>query len=627
MSFPPPITGLKLRVSTGTDTYEQSITSASLGNNSMQIMPNTVVFNAFNTNPAGTIFTPSIVTSYGSDDLGNAVSAVSTPSVVANFVAKKITPMLSLAAFTNKSTTDSPFSLSDFVTKNSTGVLSYSSSAPSVATVNSSGLVTIVGAGTTTITVNLAASSDGLYAAASVTRLLVVSEQWRQLGGDMDGEAQMDESGSSVSISSDGTIVAIGSDGNNGNGTSSGHVRVYTRDANKTTAVTDQNSSNFGPIGWTRLGADIDGEAEEDQSGRPVCLSSDGTTVAIGAIGNNGNGTSSGHVRVYKRDTNKTTAVTDQSSSNFGPVGWRRLGGDIDGEAAEDQSGTSVSLSSDGTTLAIGAIGNDGNGTDSGHVRVYKYIQDTNTWVKQGGNIDGEAASDNSGVSVSLSSNGTIVAIGAVFNDGNGSNSGHVRVYIRDTSVALGWRRLGADIVGKAAGDNSGISVSLSPDGTTLAIGAIKNDGNGIDSGHVRVYKYIQDTNTWVQQGGDIDGEAAADRSGQSVSLSFDGNIVAIGATDNDGNGTDSGHVRVYTRDANKTTAVTDQNSSNFGPVGWRRLGADIDGEAAEDWSGISVSLSSDGTTVAIGAELNSGNGFSSGNVRVYKLESVYKLE
>ena len=173
MSFPPPITGLKLRVSTGTNTYEQSIPSASLGNNSMQIMPNTVVFNAFNTNPAGTIFTPSIVTSYGSDQLGNAVSAVSTPSVVANFVAKKITPNLSLAAFTNKSTTDSPFSLS--VTTNSGGVLSYSSSLVGVATVNSSGLVTIVGAGTTTITVNLAASSDGLYAAASVTQPLVVS--------------------------------------------------------------------------------------------------------------------------------------------------------------------------------------------------------------------------------------------------------------------------------------------------------------------------------------------------------------------------------------------------------------------------------------------------------------------
>ena len=115
MSFPSPITGLKLRVSTGTDTYEQSIPSASVNGNSFQIMPNTVVFNAFNNNPAGTIFTPSVVASYGSDQSGNGLSVVSTPSVLSNFIARKITPTLSLANLPNKLPTDSPFSLSDFV--------------------------------------------------------------------------------------------------------------------------------------------------------------------------------------------------------------------------------------------------------------------------------------------------------------------------------------------------------------------------------------------------------------------------------------------------------------------------------------------------------------------------------
>jgi hypothetical protein len=47
------------------------------------------------------------------------------------------------------------------------------------------------------------------------------------------------------------------------------------------------------------------------------------------------------------------------------------MGVDIDGEAHSDQSGRSVSLSSDGKTVAIGAYGNDGNGSFSGHVRVY----------------------------------------------------------------------------------------------------------------------------------------------------------------------------------------------------------------------------------------------------------------
>ena len=49
-----------------------------------------------------------------------------------------------------------------------------------------------------------------------------------------------------------------------------------------------------------------------------------------------------------------------------------QIGSDINGEAY-DYSGWSVSLSSDGTIVAIGASGNDGNGSNSGHVRVYQY--------------------------------------------------------------------------------------------------------------------------------------------------------------------------------------------------------------------------------------------------------------
>ena len=56
------------------------------------------------------------------------------------------------------------------------------------------------------------------------------------------------------------------------------------------------------------------------------------------------------------------------------------------------------------------------NGTNSGHVRVYEYSG--NAWTQLGADIDGEAASDYSGYSVSLSSDGTRVAIGAL-NDGN----------------------------------------------------------------------------------------------------------------------------------------------------------------------------------------------------------------
>ena len=90
-----------------------------------------------------------------------------------------------------------------------------------------------------------------------------------------------------------------------------------------------------------------------------------------------------------------------------------QVGADIDGEAAGDQSGSSVSLSSDGSRVAIGARENDGNGTAAGHVRIYDY--DGSSWVKVGVDIDGEAASDKSGYSVSLSSDGSKIAIGAPY--------------------------------------------------------------------------------------------------------------------------------------------------------------------------------------------------------------------
>ena len=84
-------------------------------------------------------------------------------------------------------------------------------------------------------------------------------------------------------------------------------------------------------------------------------------------------------------------------------------------------------LSNDGSVLAIGAYGNDGNGDYSGHVHVYSW--DGTTYLQRGSGIDGEAAYNGSGLSVSLSNDGSVLAIGAHFNDGNGYNSGHVRVY------------------------------------------------------------------------------------------------------------------------------------------------------------------------------------------------------
>ena len=218
---------------------------------------------------------------------------------------------------------------------------------------------------------------------------------------------------------------------------------------------------------------------------------------------------------------------------------WSQKGGDIDGEADNDRSGYSVSLSSNGSIVAIGAIFNDGTGSNAGHTRVYEYSG--SAWVQRGSDIDGEATSDQSGYSVSLSSDGSIMAIGAIYNDGAGSNAGHTRVYEWNGSA---WVQKGSDLDGEAANDNSGYSVSLSSDGSIVAIGANLNDGTGAQAGHTRVYEW--NGSAWVQMGSDIEGEAAGDYSGQSVSLSNDGRTVAIGAILNDGTASNAGHVRVY---------------------------------------------------------------------------------
>jgi hypothetical protein len=384
------------------------------------------------------------------------------------------------------------------------------------------------------------------------------TNKWLQTGDDIDGEAIGDNSGYSVSISADGTVVAIGAIGVD---TNRGNVRVH----------------KWSGTAWVQLGVDISGEAIGDNSGWSVSLSADGTIVAIGAIGNGGG---IGHVRVYKWS---------------GVAVWTLIGDAIPGEAGGDESGYSVSLSADGTVVVIGAGGNDGNGgNNNGHVRVYKWSG--TFWIQLGDDINGENTGDLSGWSVSLSADGTIVAIGAILNDDGGDGSGHVRVH-KWSGVA--WVQLGVDIPGEAIGDGSGYSVSISADGTVVAIGAT---GVGNDRGHVRVHKWTG--TSWVQLGLDIPGEVDGDLSGYSVSISADGTVVAIGATGNDGNGDDSGHVRVH----------------KWSGVAWVQLGVDIDGESIGDNSGWSVSISADGTVVAIGAIDNIDGGNGSGHVRVYSL-------
>lgn len=325
---------------------------------------------------------------------------------------------------------------------------------------------------------------------------------------------------------------------------------------------------------WVQRGVDIDGEAANDRSGYSVSMPDSGT-FAIGAISNDGNGIDAGHLRVF---------------ANVGG-NWVQQGNDLDGEAADDNYGYSVSMPNF-NYIAIGGRRNDGNGTDAGHVRVHRWTG--LRWVQKGADIDGEVAGDESGFSVQMPDSNT-VAIGARWNDGNGSNAGHVRVFRWNGSS---WTQKGSDIDGEAVDDESGFSISM-PDSNTIAIGAYLNDGNGNNAGHTRIYRW--DGNTWVQKGIDIDGEAANDFSGQAVSMP-DSNTIGIGATGNDGFAFSAGHARIYR-----------WNGSN-----WVQKGADIDGEAFNDRSGSSVSMP-DSNTIAIGAINNSAAGQTAGHTRVFQ--------
>lgn len=280
-----------------------------------------------------------------------------------------------------------------------------------------------------------------------------------------------------------------------------------------------------------------------DNSKYSACMSDNGKHLVIGDYEAYNNNSKSGSVRVYK------------SIDGI----WTQIGNDIKGEAAGDWSGYSVSISNTGDTVAIGAKRNYGsNGVNSGHVRVYK--NNSGIWKQIGEDIDGKVEGGWSGYSVSLSNNGTVLAVGAVLNDTYGLNSGQVCVYKMNSGV---WRQIGEDINGKTTGDYFGASVSLSNNGAILAIGA-HQAGAMQTGGYVSVYENV--LGHWIQISKDIVGDPIGSFFGWNINLSNNGTDVAIAAHKNDEKGKRQAYVRVYV---------------NMGNT-WVQKGADIDGITKE---------------------------------------------
>lgn len=385
-----------------------------------------------------------------------------------------------------------------------------------------------------------------------------INAQWNKIGIDLDGDANFANFGISSAISSNGEIIAYGTPYHDAGGTGRGRVKVY--------KLINGN--------WVQLGGNIDGQNDIDNYGKSIALSSDGLRIAIGgpfcgAIDNR-----RGRVQVY-----------DYINGT-----WVQVGGNINGLGGFHYFGESVALSSDGNTLVVGS---PQWGTGPGNIRIFKLIN--GNWFQEGLTLFGVNYGENFGYDVAISSDGTIVSGSApYYNHPDTTNKGEVRVF---QNTGGSWSQLGSGIEGQGQADICGWAIDLSANGLTLAVGAPQNSGF---KGRVRVFEY--QSGAWTQKGYNINGEDLSDKSGWAVSLSADGNRVAIGAPANAGGSYQAGHVRVYA----------------FDNGNWNQVDSDIDGEALGDASGYSLELSSDGATVVIGAPENDAGGFNKGHMRVY---------
>lgn len=389
-----------------------------------------------------------------------------------------------------------------------------------------------------------------------------------------------------------------------------------------------------------KLTAD-DGDSE-DEFGRSVTLSSDGSTALVGApFDEDPNGTEAGAAYVLVDDD-----------------GWQQTAKltAADGDA-NDRFGAAVGLTGDGTTAIVGAPRDeDPNGLRAG--AAYVFTADGGwSQVSKLTAGDGEAP-DLFGKTIAVSGDGSTAVIGTPNDDDpNGDGGGSAYVFTADGGWDQSARLVPED---GDAGDVFGLSVAVSGDGTTALVGAPRDgDPNGPEAGSAYVFA---DSDGWGQTTklSPADGDSD-DEFGGSVALAADGGTALVGAPrDEDPHGERAGSAYVFAdtdgwSQTAKLTADVDDPREFFGeslaisgdgtramvsalatddPLraevgaayvfvpdgGWtstRKLRA-FDGEE-DDRFGSSLALSTDGTTVLVGAPGDEDpNGSSAGSAYPY---------
>lgn len=387
------------------------------------------------------------------------------------------------------------------------------------------------------------------------TTALNVGDGWIQLGQDVDGPTfGSTEGGQSVDLSFDGKTLVMGAPYASPGG--AGNMRVF--DYNDTTTL------------WVQRGSSISNPSLSLQAGWSVSISSDGNTVVMG---------------IPQLSTGSTAVYTWTGTS------WIQYGSLIPGTTTGDGNGISVSLSYDGSYLAIGA---PYNSTNTGYTRIFEY-SGTN-WVQRGSTIFGSNTGDQCGSYVALTPDGNTIAVSSPLSNAGGTSRGLVRIF--DWS-GTDWTQRGSNINGTVDNSNSGSTLDISHDGNTVVIGTPL-----INSARGQVRVYIWSGSAWVQRGSSINGTVNQEYA-YVVSVSWDGNIIAIGSPAF-GIPSSPGLVRIY----KWSDSIND----------WIQNGGDIVGEASSDTSGVGLSLSPDGSIVAIGAPKNDSIASDAGHVRVYTL-------
>ncbi len=257
-----------------------------------------------------------------------------------------------------------------------------------------------------------------------------------------------------------------------------------------------------------------------------------------------------------------------------------------DGNQGEN-FGRAVSMSADGMVAVVGAMGEQAY--SPGAAYVYRFDPAHSIWIEEAKLVAFDAApGDLAGDTVAISGDGQVIIVGARRDDDNGSNSGSAYVYRFDGSAwNLDGKLLSSD---GASGDEFGWNVGLNQVGDVAVVGSWYDDDLGDSSGSAYIFRF--DGSTWTQE---QKLHASDGRSGDifsaCVSMNRAGDLVIVGAPHR---GNRTGAAYIFRFDGSQWNEE-------------RRLISPV--PSYDRNFGIDVSLSGDGLTALIGANMGSGGG------------------